>query len=243
MESRQTEKKITSKTYDRHVASQGLQFQIGKYYKPKEISMKRRTKIVLEAINPKPQERILDIGCGVGTFAFHTAKKGAISFGIDYSYQSIEMAIKLVKKFNVAKSARFLVGNGFVLPFRDCSFDKVMALDFIEHITFDEKDKFLREMYRVLKPRGIGVIFTPNGVREKIGKVYWRFRHFVFGNKIHTTDLHFGLTDKWQFEPLLRRHKFKFKLAYKDITRPYLAKIPLIKNFLSLNLLWISKRT
>lgn len=235
-------KEIDSKVYDGHILQQGLQFQIDNYYVPKEVNMKRRIELVLEAVNAKDSEKILDIGCGVGTFAFHTAQKGATSFGIDYSWESIKMAVKLVRKFNVAEKNHFLVGNTFILPFKDSFFDKVIAADFIEHITFEEKDKFLSEIYRVLKPKGLEIIFTPNGIREKIGEVYWKCRHLVFRDKIPTTDLHFGLTNKLQFEPLIRKYKFNFRLLYKDITRPYLAKIPLIRNFLSLNLLWILKK-
>ncbi len=236
------QKNIDSKVYDSDIATQGMQFQIDKYYQPKEIPMKRRVNIVLKKLDPKPGEKILDIGCGVGTFAFHTAKKGAISFGIDYSYESIKMAVKLAKKFKTTERSHFLVANAFTLPFKNSFFDKVVAADFIEHITFEEKDIFLGEIWRVLKPGGLGIIFTPNVLREKIGEFYWKFRHWIFKDKIPTTDLHFGLINKYQFEPLLDRHKFEFKLIYRDVTRPYLAKTPLIKNFLSLNLLWILKK-
>ena len=190
------ENKIDYKIYDSHIVAQGMQFQIDAYYQPKKISMKRRIDIVLKELDPRPGEKILDIGTGVGTIAFHAAKRDANCFGVDYSYESIKMAIKLVEKFGLSRSAHFLTGNAFNLPFSDCSFDKVVASDFIEHITFEEKDKFLKEMHRVLKPKGTGVIFTPNGIREKIGRAYWIFRHFLFRDEIPTTDLHFGLTGK-----------------------------------------------
>ncbi len=236
-------KNIDSRVYDRNILAQGIEFQIDKYYEPKEISMRRRIGVVLEALKPERGEKILDIGCGVGAFAFHTAKRGALSFGIDYSYESIKIAVKLVGKFSSVERCRLLVSDAISLPFKEASFDKVVAVDFIEHITSEEKDKLLREIRRVLKPEGIGLIFTPNGIREKIGEVYWKCRHFMFGDKIPTTDLHFGLTNRYEFEPLLKKYKFNFRFAYKDITRPYLAKIPLIRIFLSLNLLWIFKRT
>ncbi|MBN1255242.1 MAG: methyltransferase domain-containing protein [Deltaproteobacteria bacterium] len=129
-----------------------------------------------------------------------------------------------------------------MLPFKDNFFDKVVTVDFIEHITFEDKKLFFVEIYRVLKSGGTAVIFTPNAIREKIGDIYWKCRHLIFRNKIPTTDLHFGLTNRFQLEPLLKKNKFSFKLIYEDITRPYLASILLIKHLLSLNLLWVLRK-
>src|SRR5208283_4356225 len=96
-------KNITSENYDKDVTAQGLQFQIDRYYEPKEISEQRRIKIVLKAIDPRPGEKILDIGCGVGTFAFHCAQLKAMSFGIDYSKESIKTARILCKRYGVSR--------------------------------------------------------------------------------------------------------------------------------------------
>ena len=80
---------VTSETYDSHILEQGLEFQVEKYYQPKEISLVRRIKVVLGAIAPKADEKILDVGCGAGTFTYHCAKAKAHSYGIDYSKESV----------------------------------------------------------------------------------------------------------------------------------------------------------
>lgn len=233
---------ITPEIYDKHIISQGLQFQIDKYYEPKEIALRRRIEIVLRAINPQPQEKILDIGCGAGTFAFHCAKRKALSIGIDYSKDSIKTAQILSERYGVSQNTKFIIANAFNLPFRDSSFDKIVAADFIEHITLEEKETLLGEIKRVLKPEGISIIFTPNIIREKLGEAYWKVRHLLFADKVPSNELHFGLITRFQFESLLKKHQFHFRFTYKDITRPYLAKIPFLRHFLSLNLLWIIKK-
>jgi ubiquinone/menaquinone biosynthesis C-methylase UbiE len=235
-------KNITPDIYDGHILDQGLQVQIDTYYEPKEISLKRRIKIVLEAVSPCPCEKILDIGCGAGGFAFHCAKLKALSFGIDYSKASIETSRRLCERYGVSENATFIVANAVYLPFRDCSFDKIVAADFIEHITLEEKEMLLSEIRRVLKNEGICVIFTPNRIREKLGEVYWKVRHLLFRNKVPSNELHFGLTTRFQFGSMLKKIKFNFRFEYKDITRPYLAKIPFLKHFLSLNLLWTVRK-
>ena len=233
---------ITPEIYDKHVISQGLQFQVDTYYEPKEISQQRRIKIVLKAINPQQGEKILDVGCGVGTFAFYSAKSKALSFGIDYSKASLETARVLCDRYGVSENTNFIVANVFRLPFKDASFDKVVAADFIEHITLEEKERLLDQIEQMLKPEGRCVIFTPNLIREKLGEIYWGIRQVLLGDKVPLNKLHLGLINRFHFEALLKKHKFNFEFSYQDITRPYLARLPIIRHFLALNLLWIIKK-
>ena len=143
------------KVYDEHILQQGMQFQIDTYYEPKEINKQRNIEIILETVNPKADENIIDIGCGVGACAFHLAKFGANTFGIDYSKESVKMAQRIVEKFNITDNAKFVVADIMALPFKNISFDKAISNSFIEHINFEEKKVFLKEMYRILKPDGI----------------------------------------------------------------------------------------
>lgn len=234
--------KITSRSYDDRIIKQGLQFQIDNYYEPKDPSMQRRVKMVLGMIDPKPGERILDIGCGVGTFAYRCARAGAHSIGIDYSTESIKAARALSAKYGAGENSGFVVADCKAVPFGDLYFDKIIAADFIEHITDEDKSKMLGEIKRLLKPGGIAVIFTPNGVREKIGGIYGKLRHALFGKKIPVTGLHFGLTTKADFEKLCKTNSLAYALSYEDTTRPYLAKLPFIRRFLALDLLWVLKK-
>lgn len=233
---------IDSKVYDAHILAQGMQFQIERYYEPKEKILKRRVEAVLKASDIGCGDKILDIGCGVGTFAYHAGKGQAQAVGIDYSQESIFMAQKIIARFNLQKKISFVAADAMRLPFKEMTFDKVIAADFIEHITDGEKEGLLKEIHRVLKPGGRGVIFTPNKIREEIGAFYWKIRHIFLGEKIPKTDLHFGLTSKFRFEPLLKKCGFKFKLRCEDVSRPYLAMVPLIKYLISLELLWIIKK-
>jgi len=233
---------ITPEIYDRLILDQGLQYQVDSYYRPKEISNNRRVQIVVEALDPRPGEKILDVGCGAGGFVFHCAKAKALAFGIDYSKVSIEAAANICEKCGVSLNTRFLVGNAAYFPFKDSSFDKIVAADFIEHISEEEKEMLLKEIRRVLKPCGICVIFTPSAVREKIGEAYWTMRHFLFGDKVPFNRLHFGLINRFHFESLLKKNRFNFEFKYHDTTRPYFAKIPFFRHILALNFLWIVKK-
>lgn len=92
-------KKIGPEDYDAVMFQFGEEYLAGVYYRPKEISSKRRIKAVLDALGPVPGEKIPDAGRGVGTFAFHSAERGACAFGIDYSCESVKMAARLTLRF------------------------------------------------------------------------------------------------------------------------------------------------
>jgi len=80
------------------------------------------------------------------------------------------------------------------------------------------------------------VIFTPNKLRESIGTIMRWFR----GGE-HTR-LHFGLTSRFSFERKLRKRGFKYKRLFVDVGRPFLATIPVAREFLALEILWVVKK-
>jgi ubiquinone/menaquinone biosynthesis C-methylase UbiE len=235
-------RKINSKVYDDDVVRQGLKYQIDNYYEPNIPSQKRRIDIIVDLLEPKRDEKILDIGCGVGTFAYASACKKAFGFGADYSFESIRFAKILADKYNTDQNSFFVTANALYLPYKDNSFNKIVIADFIEHITDKEKDILLKEAKRVLKPQGKGVIFTPNLIRENIGEIYQKLRHAVFKTSIPVTDLHYGLISRNKFEKLLKINGFEFEFCYADTTRPFLSKIPLFNHLLALNLIWKIKK-
>jgi ubiquinone/menaquinone biosynthesis C-methylase UbiE len=230
------------KRYDEHILNQGMQFQIDTYYEPKAEYGKRKRSLILGLLEPGRGEKIIDIGCGVGTWVYNAARYGAEAYGVDYSEESIRMARQLIKRFDVADKTKLFVADGTRLPFEDGFFDKATAIEFIEHINLREKDIFLQELYRVLKPGGIAVISTPNGVREGIGERYWKLRRILFKNKVPENPLHFGITTRQEFEKLLKERGFEFRLIYADTVRPYLAALPLLKRYLALRLVWVATK-
>ena len=97
-------------------------------------------------------ELVLDAGCGSGLTACHLAKTvGCKIIGVDISSEMIEKAGLRAEKEGVSHLVEFRVADVNNLPFKDNSFDLVMA----ESITvFLDKVKVYKEFYRVLKPEG-----------------------------------------------------------------------------------------
>lgn len=110
------------------------------------------TKQNLEALQVTTDELVLDAGCGSGLTACHLAKTvGCKIIGVDISSEMIEKAGLRAEKEGVSHLVEFRVADVNNLPFKDNSFDLVMA----ESITvFLDKVKVYKELYRVLKPEG-----------------------------------------------------------------------------------------
>ena len=64
--------------------------------------------VALEAVNAKPSDRIIDIGCGCGTTSFSLGATGAAVWGVDISTAMIDRANE---KDNAAGNVAFSVGD------------------------------------------------------------------------------------------------------------------------------------
>ena len=134
-------RRIDAHVYDENIQREGIQVQIDNYYQPKTLPQQRRIKIVIDILNPQANEKILDIGSGAGTFAYASAQKGSIAFGVDYSHESMKVATQLANEFNTNQRSFFTTASALELPYQDNSFDKIVCADFIERITNKEKTK------------------------------------------------------------------------------------------------------
>ncbi len=106
-------------------------------------------------------EKILDVGCGSGTFSRSLAKKfpDAKITGVDISEQAISFARKKAGGEKI-RNLDFLAASISKIPVKSGSFDVAVVSHLIEHVENPEKD--LREINRVLKPNGILILTTPN---------------------------------------------------------------------------------
>ena len=102
----------------------------------------------------QPGFRVLDIGCGTGTLAVLVARDHPqVSIGgIDPDPRALARAARKTRRAGVA--VHFDRGFGDALPYADASFERVFSSMMFHHLPRDEKAAVLREVRRVLKPRG-----------------------------------------------------------------------------------------
>ncbi len=120
------------------------------------IDVKWRKKVV-EMVKETRPEKILDIATGTGDFAIMLAEiKPEKIVGLDISKGMLEVGKQKVKQKGLENLIEMVLGDSENLPFEDNSFDAVTVGFGVRN--FENLDKGLQEIYRVLKPGGIFVV-------------------------------------------------------------------------------------
>lgn len=103
----------------------------------------------------QPHHKILDVGCGYGSFVTRLREKKYQAFGIDTGETEINYA-----QARVNDTAIFQNASALDLPFSDQSFDIVTLWNILEHVP--DYKKVISEAKRVLKVGGRLFIECPN---------------------------------------------------------------------------------
>ena len=100
----------------------------------------------------QPDQRVLDVGCGVGTSAIAIARRfGATVTAVDISPIMLTRASSNVRRTGLAGQVTVTYGNILALDFPDNTFDRVVA----EAVTmFVDRPRAVRELIRVCKSDG-----------------------------------------------------------------------------------------
>jgi ubiquinone/menaquinone biosynthesis C-methylase UbiE len=103
----------------------------------------------------QPGSIVLELAPGPGYFSIELAKLGAYSItGLDISHTFVEIAARKAAEAGVR--VEFRQGNASSMPFADDTFDFLLCRAAFKN--FAQPMRALREMCRVLKPDGEGLI-------------------------------------------------------------------------------------
>ena len=96
---------------------------------------------------------ILDVATGTGDFAIEAlALKPVRVTGVDISEGMLEMGRRKIKNLGLQDKIDLMIGDSESLPFGDNSFDAVIVAFGVRN--FENLDKGLNEIYRVLRQNG-----------------------------------------------------------------------------------------
>jgi SAM-dependent methyltransferase len=128
---------------------------------------RRRVANVLSLLPPLRGARVLDLGCGMGTFTLEAARLGAQALGIDLAPAALPAAAHVAERVaeggdGTSGKARFVRADAARLPITGNSLDLVLAADFTEHLDETTLRTVLKEAVRVLRPQGRLVLYTPS---------------------------------------------------------------------------------
>jgi ubiquinone biosynthesis O-methyltransferase len=96
---------------------------------------------------------LLDVGCGSGRASIPFARNGVKVVGLDISEQMVLRAKHKSEKLGLKDLTNYVVGDSENLPFRQNSFDAVLAFGVLHHVPTPQK--MLQQMSKVLKNDGL----------------------------------------------------------------------------------------
>ena len=112
----------------------------------------------------KPGARVIDLGCGSGTFTALLARAGYDSIGLDISAKLLEVGRRKHPHIE------FVAGDIEHLPFPAESFDGALLSGVVHH--FPDPSPCANETFRLLRPRGRFLAFDPN----RMNPFMWLYR-------------------------------------------------------------------
>jgi cyclopropane-fatty-acyl-phospholipid synthase len=135
-----------SMTYSCAVFSKGAQTL--------EEAQRTKLDLVAEKLELEPGMRLLDVGCGWGSFAIHAARHyGAKVTGVTISPSQAELAREKVAQAGLDDEVEIRVADYRQLP--QASFDAIASIGMAEHVGDNQIDLYAQSLFSLLRPGGL----------------------------------------------------------------------------------------
>lgn len=158
------------------------------------IDVKWRKK-VLKMVGKSNPKTILDIATGTGDLAILMAQtKAEKIIGLDISAGMLEVGVQKIAAKNLNKTIEMVLGDSESMPFEDNYFDAITVAFGVRN--FENLEKGLAEILRVLKPNGIFVILetsVPDNTPYKQGyQLYTKYILPLIGKLFSKDNVAYG---------------------------------------------------
>lgn len=185
-------------------------------------------KKIVEVTQIKPKMKVLDLGCGRGELLVGLARFGAQVEGIDYSKIAIELAKKSIltqpKKIRDKIDLKQKDIKNLDLPKN--YYDRILAIDLIEHLRPWEVNLLLSKIRPALKDSGQLVIHTfPNRWVANYGFYLYKIWHHLARRKPpvennrgskYDSVVHVNEQTPHSLKKYLRKHRFLFRIWLEE---------------------------
>lgn len=155
-----------------------------------------------ELFNPRPEDQVLDAGCGAGDQTLLIGPLVDHVTAIDFSPVMVERCGSRIK--DVLNNTDVQVADITALPFADDAFDKAISIAVLQYLNLEEVEAAVSEMGRVLKPGGTAVFHikdmaSPTGLMITFGRF---IRALIKGRP----ELEYQYRTHWWYKKRMRKH-------------------------------------
>jgi len=127
-----------------------------------EDAQNNKIKHIIKKLNIKPNQKVLDIGCGWGSLAIDIAKSTNCEVtGITLSENQFNYCNKRAKELNLENQLNFKL-----MDYRELNekFDRIVSVGMFEHVGRKFYKKFFSQVEKLLKDDGVSLIHTIGSV-------------------------------------------------------------------------------
>ena len=132
-----------------------------------ETAQNNKINHLIKKLNLKPNQKVLDIGCGWGSLAIEIAKKTKCEVtGITLSENQYKYSLDAAKKNNLENQVQFKLTDYRSLNEK---FDRIVSVGMFEHVGRKFYKTFFKQVNDLLNDKGLAVIHTigsVNGPRD-----------------------------------------------------------------------------
>jgi SAM-dependent methyltransferase len=180
-------------------------------------------RMLLAAIDP--ESRVLEAGCGSGTYVAALRESGRRVEGIEYSPELVELVNQRRPDLPVR------VGDALAVDAADGAFDAYVSIGVIEHRR-EGPEPFLAEAHRVLRPGGVAVIAVPTvgrlrGLKARLGRYRDIARDTPFFQYGFRPSELAGLVEAAGFEVVQRRYYGLARMLDEEL--PGFGRLPMMR--------------
>jgi len=118
-----------------------------------EEAQEAKLELVCKKLSLRAGERVLDVGCGWGSFVIHAASRhGVNAVGITLSDHQAVLARERAREAGVVDRVQFRVAD--YREITDGPFDAIASIGMVEHVGEEQIDTYTRRLHRLLEPGG-----------------------------------------------------------------------------------------